>query len=123
MRHDTEIDTELGQRLRALRERDRACAPAFATLMARGMPRNARPPLRFAWVAGGAALAAAVGAFLLLQTPPQQQDADAVALPSWPTRTAFLLADAGAPSRGLGWTSSPTSGIGQPAFPHLEEKR
>jgi hypothetical protein len=123
MSQDTEFDSGLSERIRALRERDRADAPAFTSLIARIPSRTTPRPARFGWAAGGIALAAAVGAFLVLQPPPPQPDAGLVALPAWPTQTAFLLADTGASSRRLGWTSAPTSGLGRSTFTPIEEYR
>ena len=122
MRSETDPDAGLRERFGALRERDRAAAPAFERMITPPASRIRSSRSRLAWTAGGFALASVVGALLLLRPPPPL-DAAVATLPAWPTQTAFLLADAGESSRRLAWTPSPTSGLGQPTFTRIEEKR
>jgi hypothetical protein len=120
---NADADADLHKRFRELREHDGAAAPAFESVLLHASTRTQHGPSRLAWTAGGLALATAVGLFLILRPPTLAFDAEAAALPAWPSQTDFLLAGAGDSSQRLSWSPSPTSVLGQPSFNRYREDR
>ena len=118
-----DTDADLRERFRELREHDCAAAPAFESVLPLAPAGALRSRPGLAWTAGGFALAAVAGLFLILRLPPTALDVAAFALPAWPSPTAFLLAGAGDSSRHLSWAPSPTSGLGQPSFNRYREDK
>ena len=119
----TDADADLRECFRELREHDSAAAPAFESV--RLYTPTPVPALRsrqgFAWTAGGFALAAAMGLFLILRPPTIALDVTAAALPAWQSQTDFLLAGTGDSLQRLSWAPSPTSGLARPSFNHYRE--
>ena len=123
----TDSDADLRERFRELREHDFAAAPAFESVRlyaptptpTPARARRSRPGL--AWTAGGFALTAAMGFFLILRPPAPALDVTAAALPAWQSHTEFLLAGTGDSLQRLSWAPSPTSGLARPSFNHYRE--
>ena len=124
MRNDP--DTDLRERFQALRENDRAAAPAFESILSRAPGRMLRSGRGLAWAAGGALVVAVVAAaelLLMQQRPAIELNTSAVALPQWRSPTDFLLADATGSVQRLSWAPSPSAGLGQPSFNPERENR
>ena len=118
-----ESDADLREQFRGLREYDNAAAPTFESVLMRAPVHLRHGWSKLAWSAGGFALAAVVGFFLIQRPSETALDAMALALPPWPTRTDFLRESASDSSRRLTWSPSPTSGLGQPSFNRYQESR
>ncbi len=124
----TDTDTDLDKWFQGLQDQDRAAAPAFESLLARApaaraSARKSRSRGAPAWAAGGFALLATAGLFLILQRPANVPDASTVALPAWQSPTDFLLASPDNSLRRLSWTPTPTSGLDQPTLIRTQENR
>ena len=121
----TDADADLRERFRELREHDCAAVPAFESVRLYTPTPTPAPALRrrpgLAWTAGGFALAAAMGLFLILRPPTIALDVTAAALPAWQSQTDFLLAGTGDSLQRLSWAPLPTSGLARPSFNHYRE--
>jgi hypothetical protein len=119
----TDPDADLREWFQGMREHDCAAAPAFESILPHAPARALRGGPRLAWTAGGFALVATAGLFLILRLPTTPLDSAAVALPAWQSPTDFLLAGVGDSLQRLSWAPSPTSVLSQPSFNRYREDK
>lgn len=115
-------DDDLRAMFRALRAHDEATtAPSFEATRPRIPARRKASRPRWAWAGATAAVLLVIWVARLPGSSSQEDTA--ATLPSWPTTTVSLLADAGDPPRYPAWGALPTADLGRTSLHPPKEVR